>query len=156
MRGVASIQVLAALGCASGPPPVAQQPIDWQVANENWSLHIVTLDPDGDERVTRIWLAVVDGDGTLRTGDSRWWENLKRDPNCRIRLEGTDYPVHAELVTAHEQKARIDDAFALKYGWLERMMFRQDRGETHDNYARLRKGEAARSEAATGPRSPGG
>ncbi len=83
MRRFASIVLLVGLACASGPLPIASSPIDWEAATERWSLHIVTVDPDGDERVTRIWLALVDGEGTVRTGDSRWWQNLKRDPKCR-------------------------------------------------------------------------
>ena len=132
---------VAGLACASGPVPVAQEPIDWRAADDRRSLHIVTVDPDGDERVTRIWVAIVDGEGTLRTGDSRWWQNLERDPNCRIRLLGIEYPVRVEFVMEHEEKARIDDAFVEKYGWLERILFRQERGETHENYARLHRGE---------------
>ena len=140
MKRLAPVVILALLACAGGPVPLAPEPVDWQAAGDRWSVHIVTLDSDDDERVTRIWLVRVDGEGTLRTGDSRWWENLKRDPNARIRLLGIDYAVHAEFVSDHEQKARIDDAFIEKYGWLERMMFPQDRGETHENYARLLSG----------------
>ena len=138
MKPFAWLAIVVFLACASGPIPFAQEPIDWNATDDRWSLHIVTLDPDGSERVTRIWLALVDGDGTLRTGDSRWWANLKRDPNARIRVLEIDYPLQVEFVTEHEQKARIDDAFVEKYGWIERMMFPQDRGETHDNYAVLR------------------
>ena len=141
MKSVASIFLIVGLGCASGPVPVAQEPIDWQAATDRWSLQIVTLDPDDDKRVTRIWLANVDSEASLRTGDSRWWHNLVRDPNCRIRLSGIDYPVRVEFVTEHEEKARIDDAFGEKYGWLERVMFRKERGETHENYARLHQSE---------------
>jgi len=142
MRGIASIVLVAGLACASGSVPVAQEPIDWRAADDRWSLHIVTMDPDGDERVTRIWLANVDREGTLRTGDSRWWQNLERDPSCRIRLLGIDYPVRVQFVTEQAEKVRIDDAFAEKYGWLERVMFRQERGETHENYARIHRGES--------------
>ncbi len=45
-------------------------------------------------------------------------------------------------VEEHEERARIDAAFVEKYGWLERILFRQERGETHENYARLRQVEA--------------
>jgi hypothetical protein len=140
---VSSILLLLGLACASAPPPIAEAPIDWESLDEHWSLHIVTVDPDGDERVTRIWLALSDGLGVLRTGESRWWQNLQRDPACRIRLRGTDYPLRAEFVEEKEEKARIDDAFAEKYGWLERVLFPQERGETHQNYARLRPAEGA-------------
>ena len=142
MKSLASILLVIALGCVSGPVPVATGPIDWRAADESWSLHIVTVDPDGDERVTRVWLAVEDGAGTVRTGDSRWRHNLERTPSCRIRLRGTDYPVRAQPVTEPAERARIDDAFARKYGWLENTLFRGDRGETHENYARLEADEA--------------
>jgi hypothetical protein len=142
MKSLASILLVIALGCVSGPVPVATKPIDWRAADDRWSLHIVTVDPDGDERVTRVWLAVVDGVGTVRTGDSRWWHNLERAPSCRVRLRGTDYPVRALSVTEHAERVRIDDAFARKYGWLERTLFRGERGETHENYARLQADEA--------------
>jgi hypothetical protein len=45
-------------------------------------------------------------------------------------------------VTEHAERVRIDDAFARKYGWLERTLFRGERGETHENYARLQADEA--------------
>lgn len=137
MRAASPILLACALACASGSVPVAQEPIDWQAANDRWSLHIVTVDPDGDERVTRIWLAVVDDEGALRTNDTHWWRNLERDRQCRIRLLGVDHPVRAEFVTEHEEKARIDDAFVEKYGWMERLLFAKERGTTHENYARL-------------------
>jgi len=152
MRIFALIPLAALLGCAG--VPVAQQPIDWQMANESWSVHIVTLDEDGDERVTRIWLAAVDGEGALRTGNSRWWANLNRDASCRVRVNGIDYPVRAEFVGDLAQKIRIDEAFGEKYGWMERMMFRQERGETHENYAELRSVQLQREKGAGGRRSP--
>ena len=138
MKRLTSILFVAFVSFSCGSVPLAPEPIDWREADDRWSLHIVTLDADGDERVTRIWLAIADGVGTLRTGDSRWWENLQRDANCRIRVEDVDYPVRAEFVTDREGKVKIDEAFAEKYGWWERTMFPQDRGDTHDNYARLR------------------
>jgi hypothetical protein len=134
-RTLALLASALLLSCTT--PPLALDAIDWSSADEHWSLHIVTTDPEGDERVTRIWLAQVDGAGTLRTGDSRWWHNLQRDPACRIRLDGVDYPVRAESVTDPVGRVRIDDAFLAKYGRWERMVFSQERGETHENYARL-------------------
>ena len=142
MRGFASILLVAGLACATTEVPIAQEIISWRAADARWSLHIVTVDPGGDERVTRIWLATVDGLGALRTGDSRWWQNLETNRECRIRVLGIDYPVSVGFVTEHEEKVRIDEAFLEKYGWVERVMFWQERGETHENYARLHAGEA--------------
>ena len=126
------------LSCASGPVPVATGPVDLAQIDDRWSLHVVTVDPDGDERVTRIWIDALDGDPVLRTGDSRWWANLQRDPTIRIRLSGKDHVFHAEPVTDPGEKARIDEVFLEKYGTWERVLFPQDRGKTHTHYARLR------------------
>jgi hypothetical protein len=62
---------LLCLSCAG--PQLSADPIDWQRTDEDRSVHIVTLDPDGSERSTRIWLASVGDRGALRTGDGRVW-----------------------------------------------------------------------------------
>jgi hypothetical protein len=136
MRKVLLLVLLVGLACAGSVE--TREPIAWPAADDRWSIHIVTLDPDGDERVTRIWLATLDGVGVLRTNDSRWWQNLERDPSCRIRVLGIEYALRAEPVHEPTEKARIDTAFSEKYGWQERVLFPQARGETHENYARLR------------------
>jgi hypothetical protein len=128
---------LFCLSCAG--PQLSADPIDWQGTDEDWSVHIVTLDPDGSERSTRIWLASVGDRGAFRTGDSRWWRNLQRDANCRIRSAGHDYAMRAELVSDPAEKVRIDESFSVKYGWQERLLFSQPRGETHENYGYLRE-----------------
>lgn len=137
MKNLLLAVCLMSLSCASVSRPLASGPPDWEAIDDQWSLQVVTIDPDGDERVTRIWIAVLDGEGLIRTGESRWWSNLQRDPSIRIRLSGTDRAFRAELVTETADKVRIDQAFLEKYGRWERMLFSQERGETHVNYARL-------------------
>ena len=94
---------------------------------------------DGDDRVTRIWIAFLEGEPVIRTNQSRWWNNLERDPAIRIRLSGRDYLFRSEPVDEAELRRRIDQAFLEKYGGWERMLFPQARGHTHDHYARLRR-----------------
>ena len=125
------------LGCATAGPP-ASGPVDWEAATDSWSSLIVTRDADGGLRVTRIWLDTLDGHAVLRTGDSRWWSNLERDPSCFVRVDGVDHAALAEPVTDRATKVRIDEVFLEKYGWQERLLFPQERGETHENYAWLR------------------
>ncbi len=132
------IAAAAGLACVSGSVAAENDPIDLQAATERWSVHIVTRDQDGDERVTRIWIADLDGVSVIRTGDSRWSRNLERDRNCRIRVSGTDTPARVEFVAEPEEKARIDDVFLEKYGWQERAFIWGDRGETHEHYMRVR------------------
>jgi hypothetical protein len=111
--------------------------MDWAEADDHWSIHIVTADPNGDERVTRIWLAVEGDEGVLRTGDSRWWANLERTSECALRMGGLDYPMRSQPVELAAERERIDRTFVEKYGWIERLMFPQEAGSTHENYARL-------------------
>ena len=53
---------------------------------------IVTHDEDGGERVTKLWLVVVDGEGVIRTDDSRWFRNIQRDPNVVFWVGGHAHP----------------------------------------------------------------
>ena len=130
-----ALSALFLLACAS--PPEADRAIDWAEADDHWSIHIVTVDPDGGERVTQIWLALEGGQRVLRTGDSRWWANLERTSECVLRMGGLDYSMRSQTVDLAEERERIDRAFVEKYGWIERRMFPQEAGSTHENYARL-------------------
>lgn len=135
MKKFALLVCFLSLACAS--VPVSTESVDVAAIDDHWSLHVVTVDPGGKDRVTRIWIATLKGVPVLRTGESRWWENLERDPAIRIRLSGTDHSYRIESVTDFDERVRIDEIFLEKYGRWERMMFSQERGKTHTNYARL-------------------
>ena len=122
-------------GCATGKTPVANQAVDVSALDSNWSLLVVTLDEDGDKRVTRIWIAIANGVPAIRTNERRWWKNLERDPAFHIRLDGVDYPVRAVEAVGEEDRIRIDEAFADKYGGWETLMFPQERGASHEHFA---------------------
>jgi hypothetical protein len=96
---------------------------------------IVTQDPDGSERVTKIWLVVVDGQGLIRTGNTRWFRNIQRDPNVVFRVGGYAYPLRADLVTDESLKDRAHAAFREKYGWQDWII--HPIGEPDPNVMRL-------------------
>ena len=50
------------LACATGTTRVAPTALDWDSADERWSIHVVTVDKDGADRVTRLWMAVPRGE----------------------------------------------------------------------------------------------
>ena len=133
MRNRAVLLLALTLACATAAPRLARHGIDWTAADDRWSVHLVTQDPTGRPRVTRIWLAMLDGVGVIRTGESRWAENLQANPDCRLRTLGVDYPLRAEFVTDPAQIAKIDAAFLEKYGWQERMISAQG----HQHFMRL-------------------
>lgn len=109
--------LVVAAGCATQAPPPATAPIDWAAVADEGVPTIVTRDPDGDERVTKLWIVVVDGQGLIRTGDSRWFRNIERDPKVEFWIAGHSYPLRAELVTDESLEERANAAFREKYGW---------------------------------------
>lgn len=130
------LALVLSLACAGSTGP-ADRPIDWTSAAEPWSIFIVTEDADGGERATRIWLVEEGGVGAIRTGDTRWRANLDRDPGCRLRLNGVDYPLRAVAVNDPDERRRIDQAFLAKYGWQERWLIANDRADSDDPFYRL-------------------
>ena len=126
---VAALGACAALACAS--IPIAEDPIDWPAVAEHWSAHVVNLDADGDERVTRVWIALYQGSGAIRTNHTRWLANLQRDRDLRLRVDGVDRPMRVEFVDDPAAIEAIDRAFLEKYGWQERMLMGEQGREAH-------------------------
>jgi hypothetical protein len=127
--------VFFSLACASTVVPTADTPVDWaDVADERVPV-IVTQDPDGDERVTKIWLVVVDGQALIRTGNTRWFRNIERDPNVVFRVGGYAYPLRAERVTDESLRKRAHAAFRKKHPWMDRLL--HPFGEPDANVMRL-------------------
>ena len=100
---------------ATALPAAAAAP-DWNAVKDVERVEIVTTDEDGSARDTTIWIAVVDGQGYIRTGNSSWKRNIERNPDVTLRIEETEYPVRAEFVTDAELKARVAQALREKYG----------------------------------------
>ncbi len=95
--------------------------IDWSAAGAEQVVQIVTRNEDGSLRETSVWLVVVDGQGYVRTGGTRWWGNIERDPDVVLRVAGADQPLRAELVSDAEVIAKVVAAFRTKYGFSDRM-----------------------------------
>ena len=108
--------IALATGAAAAPTP------DWAVLNVADTVVVVTADEDGSARETTVWLAVVDGAGYLRTGNTRWGANAVRQGELVLRAEGASYPLGIELVEDEALRQRITDAFRAKYGWTDAML----------------------------------
>jgi hypothetical protein len=108
------------VACASTLPPTADTAVDWTGVADERVPAIVTQDPDGDERMTKLWLVTVDGQGLIRTGNTRWFRNIQRDPNVVLQVGGYAYPLRAELVNDESLEERAHAAFREKYGWQDR------------------------------------
>lgn len=110
-----SVLCLAAASAGAGA-------FDWTPFAEEDVVQILTVDPDGEPRETKIWIVVVDDAGYIRTNDSRWLANLRRDPETTLRVRGEEVPMRVAFVEEAERKARIEEAFKAKYGFVQRVM----------------------------------
>jgi hypothetical protein len=144
--------VFVGVACAGAVPPAADTAIDWTAVAEEGVPTIVTQDPDGSERVTKLWLVVLDGEGLIRTDDTRWFRNIQRDPNVVFRVGGYAHPLRAELVTDDSLEERANAAFREKYGLQDWMI--HPFGEPDKNVIRLVPREQEPTHTARGSANP--
>jgi hypothetical protein len=106
---------IAPLLFAAAPATAAD--LDWAAVADVETVHVLTTDEDGDARVTKIWLVVIDGVGYIRTSRrTAWGRNVERDPDIALRIGDIDYPVRATFIVDEAERARIVAAFEAKYG----------------------------------------
>ena len=113
------VAVLAAAGLSA--PARADYP-DWQALADVEVIEVVTRDADGAERATKVWFVLVEGEPYLRTQRSTWLDNLRRDPDLGLRIEGREYEARAEEIPGDAIVERVDAASRDKYGWEERLI----------------------------------
>jgi hypothetical protein len=92
---------------------------DWDALAGVETIEVITHDEAGEPRETTIWLAVLDGQGFIRTGGSAWGKDTKRDPNIVLRIEGVEYPLLAEFIEGEDLRGRVTEVFREKYGWTD-------------------------------------
>jgi hypothetical protein len=117
-RAIPSILLLALLAAL----PAAAAAPDWNAVKDVGNVEIVTTNEDGSARETTIWLAVVDGQGYIRTGSTRWKANVERNPDVTLRIDEAEYPLRVEFVTDPELKAQVEQALHEKYGFSDSLV----------------------------------
>lgn len=120
--------LLIAVAAGAAPSPSR---IDWQAVAEENVVRIVTHDADGSTRETKIWIVVVDGQAYIRTGSTRWYANLERDPSALLRVPDADHPIRTKLISDGKLVDRIEAAYREKYGFWDRSAGWVRLGETH-------------------------
>lgn len=133
LRAAAAVS-LVLVGVACATLPVATRPaadLDWDAHSDVGVIEILTRDPDGELRQTKVWFVRIAGHTYLRTSNSRWLHNIRRDPRVTVRVEGADYPQLAEVVEEPETWQAVEDASNDKYGLQNRFirLFRMRRPE---------------------------
>jgi len=123
LRGIPLALCALALGAGvPGAAPAAAQAVDWAAVADVGVPELVTKDADGSERVTKLWIVVVEGQGFVRTGDTRWAGNIERDGSVELRVLGEAHPLRAAAVVDAPLRERVSAAFRAKYGWQDRML----------------------------------
>ena len=107
---VAGVCLLGALGAGAAE-------LEWNSVADVEEVLVVTTNEDGTPRETTIWLAVVDGQGYIRTGGwTKWGDNVVRNPDIALRIGDTEHPLRASFVEDAALRERIVAAFREKYG----------------------------------------
>ena len=95
---------------------------DWNAVADVGTVEVGTTDEDGSERSTTVWLIVVDGQGYIRTGGTKWGENVVRKPEIGLQIEDDEFALRVEFVEDDALRERIETAFNEKYGWTDSLM----------------------------------
>jgi hypothetical protein len=125
MLGVAG-SCLAALAVSG-----AAEAQDWSTIGATEVVVVVTRNPDGSDRETKVWIVVVDDRAYIRTAATRWYGNVERDPDILLRVGEDELPLRAALVTDAPLAERVEDAFRKKYGSKDAFMEIFRFGEAH-------------------------
>ncbi len=116
MLSFRALPLLAAAALLAAGPVLAAAP-EWAAVADEKTVHVMTKDAGGDLRQTKIWLLVLDDVGYIRTSrTTRWGDNVERNPEISLRVNGTDYPLRATFIEDPTQRARIVAGFEEKYG----------------------------------------
>ena len=91
--------------------------IEWDRYSEEGTVEVITTDEDDSTRVTKVWLAVVDGQGYIRTGGTRWGGNIERNPEIALRIGETELPLRVEFATDETERDAVKAALRAKHGF---------------------------------------
>lgn len=96
---------------------LAPAPSDWTPLAAVEEIQVLSENADGTPEETTVWLAVVNGQGFIRTGNTSWYPNLERKPEIGVRVDGKEYAVRAELIEDTTLREKVIAEFRRKYGW---------------------------------------
>ena len=109
---LALLVLLAPVSGASG-----EDAIEWDRYSEEGTVTVLTTDEDGSTRETKVWLVVVEGQGYIRTGNTRWGGNIERNPEIVLRIGETELPLRVEFATDESERDAVKTALRAKYGF---------------------------------------
>ena len=121
-----ALLLIAALAGCGGPfvllpggaleGPTVSAPESWSFTDAVKTVQLETR--PADPYSVNIWVIAMDEHLYVHAGANRseWVENMEKDPNVRIRVDGSIYELTASRVGAQEEFDRFSDAYERKYG----------------------------------------
>jgi hypothetical protein len=110
------VPVLAlALALALGSVSHAAAP-EWEELSDLQTVEVISSDEGGGARLTTVWIVVLDHQAYLRTGGTRWGDNVEREGKLRLRVPQGEFTLRAEKVLSASEQERVAAAFREKYG----------------------------------------
>jgi len=81
-----------------------------------------TVDGRGHTHDTRLWVIDHEGRPWVRgvRPAHRWIERIRANPRVELERDGTTAAYTASIVETEAAKRAIDEAMAVKYGWVDR------------------------------------
>jgi hypothetical protein len=93
------------------------------VAGEQTEVAVLrTFDADGTAHATKLWVVDLDGTPWVRVANPRrsWFQRLREYPDVDLVRGGVGVRVRAVVISDPTAQARVDAAFADKYGAVDR------------------------------------
>ncbi len=88
-----------------------------------WSVFIHTH--AGDElRRNRIWIVGLGEHLYVRTGSTRWHDDIKLDPRVTVEAGDRREAFRVSRVLDPQEHAQVMRAFRAKYGWMDWLVYR--------------------------------
>jgi hypothetical protein len=89
---------------------------EWHELADLQTVEVISTEEDGGSRLTTVWIVVLDHQAYLRTGGTRWGDNVEREGKLRLRVPRGEYALRAEKVLSASEIESVEAAFAKKYG----------------------------------------
>jgi hypothetical protein len=122
MRTTATLARVLVGGLVLAAAAAAGQPIDWTVYTDTQTVEVVSSDEGGGQRLTTVWIVVVDRQAYLRTAGTTWGDNVEREGALELRTANGDLRLRAEKVLSAAEVERVVAAFREKYGRTDAVM----------------------------------
>jgi hypothetical protein len=110
----------ALLAVAIAAPASAR--IDWTQFEDTQTVEVISDEEDGGQRLTTVWIVVLDYQAYLRTAGTRWGDNVEREGRLLLRVPAGEWEVRAEKVLSPSEIERVQAAFREKYGTTDAVM----------------------------------